>query len=356
MVKYIGGPSINAYKNYRNHTIARPGQFRMPRNYGRMSTRTTIIVNGGNTCHRNYGCGWGYGQSSLMGFMNLMPMIDSFFTNLFGLFAPKQPAITQNQNNNIFADSKPVTTSKTYTPTSSTATATPVTGTKVEEEDNNDNQNINATGSLTYSISTTSGTENTPTTVKVKPDEMRATRIDTPTNKSGTWAQGPLMETLAKSYFEKGTDPAKSPSGAELTAVINHLKTTVLKGKDIFDHKTTQHFPAEITVGNKTYKFDKTYFINRDNWQEYPLGGNPKVGNAQAPTPTRTQGTETTTYKGSITVAGRTYSSSGKANANEVKEDLKTQVNNDTNLTENQKRVALAKITSLQATAEQASS
>lgn len=351
MVKFIGGPSINAYKNYRNHTIARPGQFRMPRNYGRMSTRTTIIMNGGNTCHRNYGCGWGYGQSSLMGFMNLMPMIGSFFTNLFGLFAPKQPAITQNQNNNIFADNKPVTTTKTYTPTSRTATATPVAETKVEEEeDNNDNQNIEATGSLTYSISTTQGTENTPTTVEVKPNEMRATRISTPPEKEGLWAKGPLMETLAKSYIEKGSSPERRPSGTELTAVIEHLRANVLGNNHIFDHQKTQHFPAEITVGGKTYTFDKTYFIDKNNWQKYEMKGTQRVGNAQAPTPTRTPGTTTTTYKGSITVAGKTYQSNGKTKADDVKNDLKSQLlaaKENNTITEAQYNAAIEKVNSL---------
>ena len=345
MVKFIGGPSINAYKNYRNHTIARPGQFRMPRNYGRMSTRTTIIMNGGNTCHRNYGCGWGYGQSSLMGFMNLMPMIGSFFTNLFGLFAPKQPAITQNQNNNIFANSKPVTTTKTYTPTSSTATA--VAGAQVEEDDN-DGQNIEATGTLTFSTSTTSDT----------PEEELTVAVNVPKGKrnNGTTTYHG-WKTLHASYKDK--DGQTIPFSD--TEFRNWFRSEYLT-KDgntahIWKAGETQNFPKSFVYKGKTYTFDSNTF--NTPLDTSTSNGNVRSANMAKRTNPGSPGTETTTYKGSITVAGKTYHSNGKTKADDVKNDLKRQIENAKNagtITQEQYNAALTEITNLRATEEPASS
>lgn len=58
MVHFVGGPSVGGYKSYINHTYAREGQWRMPRNYGRPNVK--ISVKNYNTCchHSSYGGGF----------------------------------------------------------------------------------------------------------------------------------------------------------------------------------------------------------------------------------------------------------------------------------------------------------
>lgn len=48
MVKFVGGPSVGGYKSYINHTTAREGQWRMPRNYARPNVK--IDIRNYNTC------------------------------------------------------------------------------------------------------------------------------------------------------------------------------------------------------------------------------------------------------------------------------------------------------------------
>lgn len=49
MVHFVGGPSVGGYKSYINHTTAREGQWRMPRNYAR--PKVDIKIKNYNYCN-----------------------------------------------------------------------------------------------------------------------------------------------------------------------------------------------------------------------------------------------------------------------------------------------------------------
>lgn len=100
MVKFVGGfsPSTNAYKSYKNHTIAREGQWRMPRAYGSVKKEVKI-----NIREYNYGGNYAnYGGFQLPSWLQWA----QFGMNWINQLIPQReytPATVQPQDNNPFA-------------------------------------------------------------------------------------------------------------------------------------------------------------------------------------------------------------------------------------------------------------
>lgn len=302
MVKFVGGfsASTNAYKSYKNHTIAREGQWRMPRAYGSVKKEVKI-----NIRKYNYGGNYAnYGGFQLPSWLQWA----QFGMNWINQLIPQReytPATVQPQDNNPFAKEledlkKEIEELKAENKKLKNKPAE--TDPEVEEpetEKPKDSSEISFTKDVTEGQEAKEGeTLTTPAMVKFG-KKLADGRVQ---------FQG--WQTLADSY------------GVQNTAEFrNWFRQNHLKGldKDIWQPGVVQNFPTEINYpegSDKKYSFDPDKFANAHDYHTPNGKSKVRVGNLAERKGPGTPATEgKTTYTGTVkaTVGGKTYSSSAKS-------------------------------------------
>lgn len=323
MVKFVGGfsASTNAYKSYKNHTIAREGQWRMPRAYGSVKIEKKYEIKQYNYCGSSYG---NYGGFQLPSWLQWA----QFGMNWINQLIPQReytPATVQPQDNNPFA--KELEDLKKEMEELKAENEKLKNKDKVEEpkkEDKPVDINANVDLSTEEEVKTTT----TPDTV-----EEKTIKVNNKTRKvSGNTYEGYTWTSLQNAYVaEDGSTVPNSPS------FRNWFRQTYLNGAtDIGVNE--QHYPKEITYGGKTYSF------NTDKYKptQYTIDNGYKGTSAHTSAVTETKkGTTTTssTWKGSATATWKdkdgkehtkTVTVSGQASKDaaiaKLKADIKAQV------------------------------
>lgn len=287
MVKFVGGfsPSTNAYKSYKNHTIAREGQWRMPRAYGSVKKEVKI-----NIREYNYGGNYAnYGGFQLPSWLQWA----QFGMNWINQLIPQReytPATVQPQDNNPFA--KELEDLKKEMEELKAENEKLKNKDKVEEpkkEDKPVDINANVDLSTEEEVKTTT----TPDTV-----EEKTIKVNNKTRKvSGNTYEGYTWTSLQNAYVaEDGSTVPNSPS------FRNWFRQTYLNGAtDIGVNE--QHYPKEITYGGKTYSF------NTDKYKptQYTIDNGYKGTSAHTSAVTETKKGTTTTKSSWSGVATATW-------------------------------------------------
>lgn len=324
MVHFVGGPSVGGYKSYINHTTAREGQWRMPRNYAR--PKVDIKIKNYNYC--NHGAvNTGF---QMPAWLQWAQFGMSF---LQGLFPAKQEAPAaqpevnplQAELDKLKEDMEKLKKENEELKNKPTDTDPKVTNTP--ETETNANVDLSTEEVVT--------TETTPDTVEEKTVKVfnKTKKLNANQNEGYTW------QSLQDAYVaEDGSTVPNSPS------FRNWFRQTYLNGAtDIGVNE--QHYPKEITYGGKTYKFDtgkyKPHTINTST------GYNGTSAKTKAVTETK-KGTTTTrsSWKGvakatwtdkdgktqtkTVTVSGM---ASKDATIKQLKADIKGQVPADAKIT-----------------------
>ncbi len=276
MVKFVGGPSVGGYKSYINHTTAREGQWRMPRNYGRPNVN--IKVRNYNTCCHQSSVNTGFQLPAWLQWFQ-------FGANLLQSFipAPKQEtpeAPATNSNDQTLKDlQKQIDDLKKENEALKKKPApveTPETAEEAEKP------------------ATSFDVEVSAEEVKDKKTEEITLTTEAPANITKKNSDGTVnfqgWNTLAKSY------------GVENTLEFrNWFRTEHLKNKEaaIWGAIENQNFPTTITYNNKTYTFNAETFKNPIDTNDPTK--NKKIETANMDQQTDTIETTTTTYKGRAT-------------------------------------------------------
>ena len=346
MVKFVGGPSVNAYKNYRNHTIARPGQFRMPRNYGSVTNKTTIIVRNYNQCN----CG------PKMNWLAAMPMFGDLLKGILDLFKKPEPVVEPKVEETTIKP-KEETVVKTEEPEK---TEKPVTPTPIIE------------GNIFSDEKVEGGKEAKKLTTTILDAEMYTIRNkskDRTVTKNGTTVtqkayNAPLWQTLGKSYTT--TTPDGKTKQLKITPEFQKFFINkYLKGDEakVWDLGKDQEFITELEWKGETYTFNAETFKNKANWDLYWVDekGKNQVGTTEADYSKAEAGTKKETWTASTSFkldanndgdfndAGDinlTFNATSTTSADDVKKQLEEQINKST-LTKDQKASTIAHLGTL---------
>lgn len=333
MVKFVGGfsPSTNAYKSYKNHTIAREGQWRMPRAYGSVKKEVKI-----NIREYNYGGNYAnYGGFQLPSWLQWA----QFGMNWINQLIPQReytPATVQPQDNNPFA--KELEDLK-----------------KEMEELKAENEKLKNKPAETV--------PEVEEPEKEKPKDSSEISFQTETTGAEEAKEGKLLTTEAKTnIIKKRSDGKVNYQGWTTLANAygipntesfrNWFRKEHLQGKNIWE-VGTQNFPTEITYpagSNNKYTFNGDKFATPLDINDPKKKGNVSTANMAAKRGEGTPAKEgTTTHSGTVsaTIGGKSYSatSRGKASQDEVRKDLKTKlINNGVSADEAEKAIKNAKI------------
>lgn len=316
MVKFVGGPSVNAYKSYKNHTIAREGQWRMPRAYGSVRKEVKINIREYNYQGNSYG-GWGGFQ--LPGWLQWA----SFGMNWLNQIIPQRQA---QQDTNPFAanplqgqlDDMQAEIDKLKKENEELKKK------KVEEPKKEETKPVDINANvdlLTEEVETVNTTPDKveETTVQVNNTVKvikKAQGNQNGVNEGYTWA------SLQNAYVaEDGTSVPNS------SAFRNWFRENYLNNAtDIGVGQ--QHYPKEITYQGKTYKFDT------DKYKPMQYDTNAGYGGSSAKTQKGEniiKGTTTTdkSWKGSATATwtdkdGKTQTKTVPLSGYGTKEELIT--------------------------------
>ncbi len=322
MVKFIGGPSINAYKSYRNHTVAREGQWRNLRpSYNTKSTVNIKIRNYGNHGHSYGGYGFGFGGFQLPAWMQWAQFGLNWLTQLF---PQKQPTVDETnpfaaQLEELKAENeelkkkleqkqpspepvKPngeVPSGEVVTPDPGKGNVEPLPltnpeGVQVETETTPDASEIK------IKTVTTQG-------VEAKEGELLTTEVKVPKakkNSSDNSIEYHGWNTLCNSYGIPNTREFR-----------DWFRQKYLNGNDVWKSNTAQNFPNTIVYpegSQNKYEFNKGKFLEAPLDKHFPKAGtsNVKEGTTKAirgeGTPAQA-GKTTTTGSISATINGKTY-------------------------------------------------
>lgn len=281
MVKFVGGPSFGGYSAYRNHVVAREGQFRVPRNYGCVKIKYT--EKNYNYCnHGSYGFG-GFGGFQMPAWMQWMQFGLGWLQQLLPMFTPQpqpQPQpVVQPDPTPTKTDPTPTKTDPTPTKTDPTPTETDPTPTKTDPEPAKEVDDKFDVSANAEEVTETSE-ENITTTTEAVVKKGR-TRSNGKVEYQG-W------ETLTAAYKVPNT-----------LAFRNWFRQKYLNGKDVWN-VGTQHFPTEITYPEGS---DNKYTFNGETFAKpidiHDNSGTGSVTTADMGKQTKTNKTSTTTYKGS---------------------------------------------------------
>lgn len=303
MVKFVGGPSVGGYKSYINHTTAREGQWKMPRNYA--APKLKVDIRNYNYCNNQTG----YTGFQLPAWLQWAQFGMNFLQSLIP--APKEAPAAQPETNPLQAelDKLKEEMEKLKKENQDLKNKPAEEKPKVEEpkkaEDNSE---------ISFNTETTGAEEAKEgklLTTEAKTNIIKK-RTDGKVNYQG-WA------TLANAYGIPNTEDFR-----------NWFRKEHLQGKTIWG-VGTQNFPTEITYKSQTYTFNGEKFATPLDINDPKKKGNVTTANMAAK---RGEGTPakagTTTHSGTVsaTIGGKSYSetSSGKGSQDEVRADLKTKL------------------------------
>ncbi len=273
----VGGPrqNFNSLKCYVNHTTAREGQFRMPRNYAAPKVDIKIKQTNINTC-----CTPSFGAPvQVPWWMQVLNTIGMFLPAETPA-APAAPAENPLQKQLDEANAKikelEAAQKKEKTP-------------EVEKE--KETTEIEEDFKVEDDVKEEEITETTPDTV-----EEKTVKVNNKSRKiSGNTYEGYTWTSLQNAYIADDGTPA--PNSA---AFRNAFRQAVLSGAtDIGVGE--QHYPKEFTFGGKTYKF------NMDKYKPTQY----TVDNGYSGTSAHTQA-KTETKKGTTTTT-KVYTGTAKA-------------------------------------------
>lgn len=312
MVKFVGGPSPNAYKSYKNHTIAREGQWRMPRAYGSVKKEVKINIREYNYHGNSYGNYGGFQLPAWLQWLNAgMGWVNQFIPQ------PQETPVapTPNNNDQTLEDlQKQIDELKKENEELKNKPTTEVEDPKKENKPVEINANVDL--STKEDVETTT----TPDTV-----EEKTIQVNNKTRRvSGSTYEGYTWTSLQNAYVaEDGSTVPNSPS------FRNWFRQTYLNNAtDIGVNE--QHYPKEITYGGKTYKFS----TDKYKPTQYTVDNGYKGTSAHTSAVTETKKGTTTTKS----------SWSGVAKATWTDKDGKTQTKTITVSGMESKEAAIAKL------------
>lgn len=299
MVKFVGGPSPNAYKSYKNHTIAREGQWRMPRAYGSVKKEVKINIREYNYHGNSYGNYGGFQLPAWLQWLNAgMGWVNQFIPQ------PQETPVapTPNNNDQTLEDlQKQIDELKKENEELKNKPTKEVK----ETEEPKEPEKPKDSSEISFKKEVTEGQE-------AKEGEALTTPAMVKFGKK--LADGRVQfqgwQTLADSY------------GVQNTAEFrNWFRQNHLKGldKDIWQPGVVQNFPTEINYpegSDKKYSFDPDKFANAHDYHTPNGKSNVRVGNLAERKGPGTAATEgKTTYTGTVkaSVGGKTYSSSAQS-------------------------------------------
>jgi len=347
MVKFVGGPSVGAYKNYNNHRIAREGQFRMPRNYGTIKNETKIVIRNYNQCNHT--------QTASTPWYLMLPMFSDLLKGIVDLFKKPEPEPepTPPPPPEVKVEEKVIEKPKND-PVVETPTPKPVTPEVKTEFTPEEIVNTTPEKEETIEYTVAEGKQKT-ITLKGKERETAIKKFGlTGANaEKAIVTKAPLWGTLAKCYGCENTPAFRNAFKAECKDL------GIMEGEGaVHNHKIDQNFPKTITVDGKEYTYQSGIYDKQENWDlNYYIPNQPgdfkTYGTNEKKETKTTPGTttKTTTWSGTTTIrydsnkdgkldkndATHTVTSSDMKSKEAVQKDLDKQIKDlklDSTLTE----------------------
>lgn len=316
MVKFVGGPSVGGYKSYINHTTAREGQWRMPRNYSRPNVN--IKVRNYNTCCHQSSVNTGFQLPAWLQWFQFGANLLQSFIPAPKTETPEAPAT--NSNDQTLKDlQKQIDDLKKENEALKKKPApveTPVEEPKVEVDNT-----VKDAGEIKFNTITLGEQAE-------EPDKVLTTEVGVPKGKKKTNGDVDYYgwNTLTNAYGVPNTKEFR-----------NWFRQKYLNGDDVWK-AGTQNFPTEINYpeGSDTkYEFNKGKFLEKPLDTHHPTnkGSGVKEGNTQKQVKKgHAAQAGYTTHGGSYTgtVNGKTYTvrSDGQKDQTAVREDMSKQLQN----------------------------
>lgn len=296
MVKFVGGPSDNSYKAYRNHTTAREGQFRIPR--PTRSFKQEIKITNYHQCDGGAPIGyqpptWMVAAKMCLDFANqFIPQPTENTAPDTNPFASELEDL-QSQLEDLRAENERLKAQQTDAPPPA-----------VEPDDNPDDVDTD-TSEISITPITTEDTEATEGDLLTTPAVVRKGK-----RLSDNRVEYQGWQTLANAYGVPNTRDFR-----------NWFRKEYLDGKDTWNVGTTQNFPTKITYKGQEYTFKAETFATAADYHTPSSGGGEvstnNMGERRGPGKPAQKGS--TTYSGTVTatVGGKTYTARVNGQASE---------------------------------------
>ena len=247
MVRFVGGPTVSAYKDYNNHRVARPGQWRNLRNYGSVTNNTKIVIRNYNYCNHS--------AAPRMPWFARIPILGGLLLSLINVLKPTPPVVTPEPEPETKIEETPDNKGKgSGVVEVKPDVATEIVSNTVEEPGEK------ITETIEYTVA-----EGKQKTITLTGNEREAAiKKFGLTGDAATKAvvtKAPLWGTLAKCYGCKNDAAFREAFKAECN------KLGIMEGDGlVHNHKIDQNFPKEITVNGTKYQYQSGVYSNQENW------------------------------------------------------------------------------------------